>query len=149
MVIPLLANQNLTSMIVFVECGMNHLHCSSCYTYQLSALLAVFIYTSGFQPGLRQQRLGAPPEVVQTLQSTVYFNSSVKICKQGFLERPEYILGVPLHQKGWKLLIYTMHGQPFSSYGPFAFNQRPQTINSRHVIEHCAHAHAFLQDIGK
>ena len=100
MVMPLLANQDLTPMVVIVECGMNHLHCSPCYTYQLSVLLAVFIYASGFQPGFRQERLGVPPEVVQTLQSTVYFNYSVKICKQGFLERPEYILGVPLHQKG-------------------------------------------------
>ena len=59
-------------------------------------------WISGFQPGfpgtqgLRQHSPGVPLEVIKMLQSTVYFNSPVQICEQGFLEPLEYILGVPL-----------------------------------------------------
>ena len=44
--------------------------------------------------------LGVPPEVMQMLRSTVYFNSHVQICEQGFLEPLECILRALLHQKG-------------------------------------------------
>ena len=49
---------------------------------------------------LHQHSQGAPPEAIQMLRSTVYFNSPVQISEQGFLEPLGHILGVPLHQKG-------------------------------------------------
>ena len=63
---------------------------------------------SGFQSrfpgtsGLRQYSPGVPPEDIKVLRSTVYFNSPVQICEQGFLKPLEYILGVPSPPKRLK-----------------------------------------------
>jgi len=71
-------------------------------------------YSSGFQPGFpgtlgfRQPGPGVPPEVIKMLRSTVYCNSPMQLYKQGFLKPEGKILGVPLHQKRWKLLSYSV-----------------------------------------
>ena len=50
--------------------------------------------------GAGQHSKGVPPEVLKMLPMTVYFNSPVQMCEQGFLESLECIIWVPLHQKG-------------------------------------------------
>ena len=64
--------------------------------YFLSSIPVIFNWGSPELYGSASTVQGVPPEVIQMLRSTVYFNS---IYEKGFLELLEYILGIPFHQK--------------------------------------------------